>query len=155
MRRHLLKRVNQNDDGFEELSKELFWKGYGIWNTRKRRIANFWKNIAPEEWKLHRGKKATKKDNKVKKTKIDKKEYQCQNPFHFLKRHCDLSQRLHTPCPCSRILKRKSIHRYPDIRSLMSNANNNSSSSNNLERHTTREDLVRGAHDRAKKARIS
>ena len=94
----------------------------------------------------------TENENKVKKRKIDKKEHKCQNPFHFLKRHCDLSQRLHTPCPCSRVLKRKLTHRFADIRSLIANAYN-SSSSINLERHTTREDLVRGAHDRGKKAR--
>jgi hypothetical protein len=150
--RHLLKQVNQNDNGFEELSKELFWKGYGIWNTRKRFISNFWKKIAPAEWKLHGERKKSKKDNKEKKSKSVKKEYQCHNPFHFLKRHCDLSQMLLTPCPCSRILKRKETHRYHDIRSFISIESHNSLSMN-LERHTTREDLVRGAHDRGKKAR--
>src|SRR5690242_20661919 len=76
------------------------------------------------------------------------------NPFHFLKRHCDLSQTLLTPCPCSRILKRKTVHRYLDIRAFISSESHNSSSSISSERHTTREDLVRGAHDRGKKARL-
>ena len=60
----MLKRINQNDNGFEELSKELFWKGYGIWKTRKRLMSNFWKNIAPEEWKLNKGQNNRKKITK-------------------------------------------------------------------------------------------
>ena len=151
--RQMLKRVNQNDNGFEELSKDLFWKGYGIWKIRKRLMSNFWKKIAPEEWKIHKGKNKSKKDNKEKKSKKIKKAYPCQNPFHFLKRHCDLSQILLTPCPCSRILKRKTIHRYLDIRAFISSESHNSLSSISSKRHTTREDLVRGAHDRGKKAR--
>ena len=59
--RYLLKQVNQNDNGFEELSKELFWKGYGIWIMRKRLISNLWKKIAPAEWKLHGEKKEIEK----------------------------------------------------------------------------------------------
>ena len=99
------------------------------------------------------GKNKPKKDNKEKKSKKVKKAYPCQNPFHFLKRHCDLSQTLLTPCPCSRILKRKTVHRYLDIRAFISSESHNSSSSISSERHTTREDLVGGAHDRGKKAR--
>ena len=151
--RQMLKRINQNDNGFEELSKDLFWKGYGIWKIRKRLMSNFWKKIAPEEWKIHKGKNKPKKDNKEKKSKKVKKAYPCQNPFHFLKRHCDLSQTLLTPCPCPRTLKRKTVHRYLDIRAFIFSESHNSSSSISSERHTTREDLVRGAHDRGKKAR--
>ena len=60
-------------------------------------MSNFWKNIAPEEWKLHTGKNKTKKDHKGNNSKkVKKKEYPCQNPFDFLKRHCDISQTLPT-----------------------------------------------------------
>jgi len=147
--RVLLKQVNQNDGGFEVLSKELFWKGYGIWKSRKRLISNFWKNIAPNNWKIYEGKKKYKKDS----NSIEKKEYQCQNPFHFLKRHCNLSQSIPTPCSCFHILKRKIAHKSLDIRSFFSNASHNPLSSNNTNQYTTREDLVRGAHDRVKRAR--
>jgi hypothetical protein len=123
--RVLLKQVNQNDGGFEVLSKELFWKGYGIWKSRKRLISNFWKNIAPNNWKVYEGKKKYKKDSKQKKNSIEKKEYQCQNPFHFLKRHCNLSQSIPTPCSFFHILKRKIAHKSLDIRSFFSNASHN------------------------------
>jgi len=141
--RSLMKTSNQTDKGFEELSQELFWKGYAIWKKRKRLMSNFWKNIAPQEWKLHR-------ERKRKQKKVEKKEYQCQNPFHFLKRHCDLSQSMPTPCACSKISKRKTTHRLLDIRCFISRHN-----SANNDDYPTREDLVRGAHDRGKRARTS
>jgi hypothetical protein len=105
--RSLFKSKEQGNQVFEELSQELFWRGYAIWKRRKRLMSNFWKKIAPNEWKKHNNKKKKKnnKDTKTHKSKIDKKEYQCQNPFHFLKKHCDLSQKLPTPCSCSQILK--------------------------------------------------
>ena len=149
--RALLKSANQGDSEFEELSKELFWGGFRLWNKRKSLMSNFWKKIAPEEWKLHKGKRKTenkeRKNNKGK--KIQQKEQQCQNPFHFLKRHCLLSKRLPTPCFCSRVTKRKTEHRFLDLRAFMTGSH----SSARAEPYPTREDCVRGAHDRSKKAR--
>ena len=137
------------------LSRELFWKGYNIWNKRKRLTSKFWTEIAPPEWRVHNGKKENKKSNKVKK-KIEKKPYPCQNIFHFLKRHSDLSQKLPTPCPCSNILKRKRKYKSIDMRDFITIVPHNSTivftDDINTEAYTTREDLVRGAHDRGKKA---
>ena len=86
--RKLFQDRDQGEKAFEELSRELFWKGYNIWNKRKRLTSKFWTETAPPE--VYNGKKENKKSNKVKK-KIEKKPYPCQNIFHFLKRHCDLS----------------------------------------------------------------
>jgi hypothetical protein len=149
--RSLFKSKEQGNLAFEELSRELFWKGYAIWKKRKRLMANFWKNIAPNEWKKYNGRNI-QKNNKVRKKhkcKIEKKEYQCQNPFHFLKKHCDLSHKLPTPCSCSQIWKKAMPHRFLDLTSYFAYDNFNLT---NTESFTTREDLVRGEHDRGKKA---
>jgi hypothetical protein len=151
--RRLLKENNMNENvAFEELSREIFWGGYEIWKKRKRLMSNFWKTIAPKEWKLYNPNEKTNKGHKNKrKKKIEKKEYQCQNPFHFLRRHCDLSKKLRTPCSCSNILKRKSPYRFFDMTTFINN--NSHTISIEPEMYSTREDHVRGAHDRGKKAR--
>ena len=77
----LFQNKDQGDKAFEELSRELFWKGYNIWNKRKRLTSKFWTEIAPPEWRVYNGKKENKKSSKVKK-KIEKKPYPCQNIFH-------------------------------------------------------------------------
>ena len=76
--RFLQKNRDHGDEAFEELSRELFWMGYSIWNKRKRLMSKFWTEIAPEEWKIYNGRKKSKKDTKYKKVKIEKKPYQCQ-----------------------------------------------------------------------------
>ena len=170
--RWLFKQVNQDDGAFEELSKELFWNGYKIWKTRKRLMSKFWREIAPIEWKIHNGKKDNKKSNKgkkqnkkdnhriekkankKKKNKPEKNAYECANPFHFLKRHCDLSNKLPTPCQCSKIVKRKTEDKFLDMQSFLINQDaSNISSQYNTDLYTVREDLVRGAHDRGKRKR--
>jgi hypothetical protein len=86
------------DQALLELSKTLFWKGYAIWIRRKTLVADYWKNIAPDDWKHKRQKKLTEK--KRKKNNI-KAIYKCRNPFHFLKKHNDLTHQRPTPCSCS------------------------------------------------------
>ena len=50
--RGLLKSGGQDADiAFDDISMELFRHGYRIWIQRKRLNKNFWKNIAPNEWK--------------------------------------------------------------------------------------------------------
>jgi hypothetical protein len=53
----LCKNNEQGNQVFEELARELFWKGYAIWKKRKRLMSYFWKKIAPEEWKKSSEKK--------------------------------------------------------------------------------------------------
>ena len=55
--RKLFQDRDQGEKAFEELSRELFWKGYNIWNKRKRLTSKFWTEIAPPEWRVHNGKK--------------------------------------------------------------------------------------------------
>ena len=52
--RYLLKISNgDGNTAFELISKEMFWSSYMIWKKRKKFMSVFWKNIAPDEWKLH------------------------------------------------------------------------------------------------------
>ena len=99
-------------------------------------ISNFWKHIAPEERKTH--------------GKPNRKEYHvsrdCRNPFHFMDKHCDLTHTKPTPCICSRIIKQKTIDRFLDLRNFFIQAINNDGVP-----FLTREDYIRGAHDRGKK----
>ena len=111
-------------------------------------LSQIFGNIAPKEWKKYNSKKKKKdnKDTKTHKCKIEKKEYQCQNPFHFLIKHCDLSRKLPTPCSCSQIRKIRKPARFLDLRTSFSYK-----CDDNTEAFATREDLVRGEHDRGKK----
>jgi len=122
----LCKNNEQGNQVFEELARELFWKGYAIWKKRKRLMSYFWKKIAPEEWKKSSEKKQKKQVNratKTKKRKINAKDYQCQNPFHFLKKHRDLSHKLPTPCYCSHVSRKATPPRFLDLRNMVTNNN--------------------------------
>ena len=66
-----------------DIRKTLFLSGYKVWKKRKLLVNRFWNDIAPEEWKVQ-GIKSRKK----KKTNVS----HCNNPFHFLKKHSDLSK---------------------------------------------------------------
>ena len=110
--RSLLKQTQQDADvAFEAISKELFWKGYAIWKIRKRLMSKFWKEIAPENWKLHTKKKKEKKT-------LERAKNECTNPFHFLVKHSDLAHRMPTPCPCSRWSQKKPFHKFVDLRDV-------------------------------------
>ena len=98
----------------------------------------FWKNIAPDEWKLHGV-------PRVKKKKIFDK-YICSNPFHYLYKHCDLSHSKPTPCVCSNIPKRTDKFTVMDIRQFFIPQVDIARNS----RHINQDDLIRGAHDREK-----
>ena len=126
-----------------------------IFGTKgKNWCPNFGQKSKRNDWKLYDGKGKNEKSNR--KVKTEKKPYPCQNPFHFLKRHSDLSQNLPTPCPCSNILKKKIEYKFLDIREFINTvpqAPMKYATDPNTERYTTREDLVRGAHDRGKNAK--
>jgi hypothetical protein len=62
--RRLQKNRDEGDKTFEELSKELFWQGYNIWNKRKKLMSKFWTEIAPNDWKLYDGKGKNEKSNR-------------------------------------------------------------------------------------------
>ena len=122
------------NSAFEAISKELFWNGYRMWNKRKKLMSKFWKDIAPNEWKLH-GKIKEKKKKLFDST-------ESMNPFHFLKKHSDLSRMSPTPCSCSKVVKRKQPLIFMDLRKL-SFSQPPSSFRNSI--HINRDDLIRGA----------
>ena len=96
--RELLKSGGQDADiAFDDISMELFRHGYRIWIQRKRLNKNFWKNIAPNEWK-----KSYKEPGRTTRKKLEQKilSDKCRNPFHFLARHKNLSKIPPTPCRC-------------------------------------------------------
>ena len=72
--RLILKETTQHfDEAFEDISFTLLWHGYQIWKTRKRLMSNYWKEIAPEEWKPF----------SKKRLKLTHAQINCKNPFHF------------------------------------------------------------------------
>ena len=63
--RKILKRSSKAPDTtWDDISRTLFWNGYRIWTKRKHLYKEFWKNIAPDEWKSHKDKKYLKKRQK-------------------------------------------------------------------------------------------
>jgi hypothetical protein len=150
--------IKEYDKALTDISKTLFWKGYAIWTKRKVLIADYWKNIAREEWKVHKSKKQI---SETKKRKLNIKAlYQCSNPFHFLEKSGDLSHQMPTPCPCSRNclaqadLGSNNIQSFFHIYQLQSRI----LSTLTLVRigypvthHVTRQNTIRREHDRGKK----
>src|SRR5690348_3684688 len=90
--------MNHAQQAMQDISKELFWQGYKIWNSRKRLMSKFWQDIAPTEWSPHQ-QTQRKKTNVHDKYAAEK----CINSFHFLKKCVTLSHMKPTPCPCSRL----------------------------------------------------
>ena len=116
-----------------------------------------WKEIAPENWKLHTKKKKEKKT-------LERAKSECTNPFHFLVKHSDLAHRMPTPCPCSRVVTKKPFHKFVDLRDVFKPLPLNTDekqlvvfpsparSVSGLRSYKTRADIIRGAHDRSKTA---
>jgi hypothetical protein len=146
-----------------DIRKTLFLSGYKVWKKRKLLVNRFWNKIAPEEWKVHGIKSRKKKKKNVS---------HCNNPFHFLKKHSDLSKQKETRCPCSvaqranqRSLKSRDIRsfltKFPQIHLPDTNVNASLSVSRrnialisenrNSSDYKTRDDRIRSAHDRSKK----
>jgi hypothetical protein len=141
--RGLLKSGGQDADiAFDDISMELFRHGYRIWIQRKRLNKNFWKNIAPNEWK-----KSYKEPGRTTRKKLEQKilSDKCRNPFHFLARHKNLSKIPPTPCRCFSLTT--PIH--PQFVDISSFTHRNLLTSD-MSLHITREDKIRGAHDREK-----
>jgi hypothetical protein len=141
--RSLLKGTTPSfDDAFVDISSTLVQHSYQIWKLRKALLTRYWKKIAREEWKPHPDKKRLK----------EKKE--CVSAFHFLQRHCNLSKQSVTICICSR-----PVYKTQDIRSFLlptpqqrhrCTDNNTSILNPPTFNYQTREDNVRGEHDRSK-----
>ena len=144
--RHLLKMSGHDVDiAFEDISLELFWLGYRIWLQRNIQNNHFWKNIAPDDWKLS----STKSVGRPAKHRVELKyiAQKCRNPFHFLKRRQILSSIMPTPCICYKSVSHNST--FVDI-SFFRIPINTALSLHATVPYNTREDLIRGAHDRSR-----
>ena len=146
------------------LSDMLFWEGFEIWKKRTALVNNYWKTIAPNEWKIGTKEKKSRGSRKM---RLD-----CKNPFHFCTKHSDLSHQLQTFCLCSDTIRKKPLADLPDIRCFLTkypkrywnsegyghSTNMTSFRVSNHSDFSSREDLVRREHDRGqkkKKPRIS
>ena len=122
-------------------------------------MEDFWNTTVPDEWKKQDWKKAPKRRKK-------KYDTRCNNPFHYLKRHSNFSLQRETRCPCSvaervqRCLKSRDIRSFlktfPRIHLPDSSVMVGSSLISECRKSTdyyTRDDLIRGEHDRGKKER--
>ncbi len=103
--RTLLKESNHEnrEEAILDLSRTLFFAGFRIWNRRQKLASRFWKDIAPENRNViglnsNKGKKKNKDNTAHQMTK-------CKNPFHFLRRYRNLSNKRETRCPCSKAPK--------------------------------------------------
>jgi hypothetical protein len=157
---------DNTDEVILDLKKTLFFAGYGIWKRRRVLMNDFWRNIAPEEWK-----KNSKKAKKKKKANASL----CNDPFHFLKKHSNLSKQKPTRCGCSmpeiavpHSMKSRDIRtfltRFLPIQSPDDGYSNVSRMSgerlsivslevSDSHDYRTRTDRVRSEHDRGKKRR--
>ena len=103
-----------------DISKALFWQGYELWSKRKSMMKEFWKNIAPEEWKTHKKQKVKRKEKKNGKSQTKEKKgskrkrkedeiSQCVDPFHFIQKCDNLSKERLTKCSCFRFIIQRHI----------------------------------------------
>jgi hypothetical protein len=148
--------MEHTEDSLELLSEVLFWEGYEVWKKRKLLISNFWRNIAPNDWKME------SKDKKEKKGKKGKRKMQpnCKNPFHFCEKQADLSSKRRTICACSDKKDQIQPEKFWDIRYLLtkhakwtlpkiSSVSNKNFASKNV-MILGQDDLIRKEHDRGK-----
>ena len=154
------------EEALDDLSRTLFFSGYDIWAKG---------NALP----LDTGVKSHQKiaiftANQQRKHRVEEQAVQskCKNPFHFLHRHCNLSKKRPTKCPCSRVKydTRPIVHR--DIRSFTFHLPNTSHQPRSetisllqdnrcilpppqQNRFRTQSDIIRRQHDRGKKRKAT
>ena len=157
--RSLLKTTtDQYDEAFQDISNTLFWQGYQIWKERRKLVSEYWKNVAPKDWQpeFKKNKKAKSKRKRTITMQLEAKK--CTEPFHFMNLHSDYSQQKPTPCVCSRVQTKPQIHRFHDIGTFFRGLETQSTSLRapipNITKpnnYLTRQDKIRGEHDRKKK----
>ena len=98
--RTLLKETDyeNREEALSELSRTLFFAGFRIWKKRQLLASRYWKDIAPQNRQLVHPKYRKRKKRKI---EDNISASNCKNPFHFLHRHCNLSKKRPTKCPCS------------------------------------------------------
>ena len=139
-----------------DLSRTLFFAGFRVWKKRQKLAKHYWNNVKQRQLK-----EKTKRKKPMKK-QVEEKivESKCQNPFHYLRRHENLSSQRPTKCPCRNAVVTKLYRNQPitefasEIQFSEQGTNvhrkeNKSSSQENL--YLTRTDIIRKEHDRGKK----
>ena len=132
-----------------DLSRTLFFAGFRIWEKRSKMTSRYWKDIAPENRNMTPVKRK-KKSKKEKEKQLAAS--QCTNPFHFLKRYRNLSNKRRTRCSCSLPHKPKhmpNFSMYTFVPSL------ETKSYSDVDFIPTRTDKIRAQHDRGKKRKIT
>lgn len=150
------------EEALLDLNKTLFFAGFRVWTKRQHLAMRYWTEVG------QRLKSGIKKRRKRKKGNSDEKisESKCQNPFHYLRRHDNLSKQRPTKCPCRDVLIQK-VYRNLSITAFVSRdskhknapiftdtkhsrkSENKSPKQNTL--FITRSDAIRNEHDRGRK----
>jgi hypothetical protein len=110
-------RILLKESGFErreeallELNRSLFFAGFRIWTKRQQLNSQYWNEIAPENPKNHKFATSNRKKHDLYNVALQSK---CKNPFHYLVRHCNLSQQRPTNVHAEMLPMPKSIKRNP------------------------------------------
>ena len=122
----------------------------------------FWKNIAPDDWKKHKEKNRKTQTKNLRKRKNKEIVSQCIDPFHFLMKCDNLSNEKPTNCASSEFHRPQKRTMSYDIRNfLFSFPSLKSPTTTNTEfsvkdyyqkkNFSTKEDKIRDQHDRGKK----
>jgi len=103
--RSLLKETGHKnrEEALLDLSHTLFLAGFRVWKKRQQLANIFWNAVKQRQLKAMPKRKKRKRKQFV---EID--ESKCQNPFHYLQRHSNLSNQRPTKCPCRNRVEKKS-----------------------------------------------
>jgi hypothetical protein len=163
--RTLLKETGHEnrEEALLDLSHTLFFAGYRVWEKRQKLAAKYYRNITKVQFngiiKRKKRKKNYNADEKI-------SESNCRNPFHYLRRHDNLSKQRPTKCPCRNVIQLQKLYinqpitvfafKYPiknipdqPVKTMVSNKKSKPSSQTTLFR--TRTENIRREHDRGKK----
>jgi len=107
--------IEKPEEACKDISKTLFWSGYRIWKQRKFLNARFWKEIAPDEWKI-KGKE--KKSTRKRKHNKGFNSENCHNALHFFPKMFDFTKQRPNRCKCSEYHRPPKRTTTRDIRSF-------------------------------------
>src|ERR1700729_3728987 len=119
LRRILQASTANVEEPWLDISKHLFWQGYNLWTVRKNLTKEFWKNIAPDDWKKHKEKNRKTQTKNLRKRKNKEIVSQCIDPFHFLMKCDNLSNEKPTNCACSAFHRPQKRTMSYDIRNFL------------------------------------
>jgi hypothetical protein len=162
--RTLLKETGHEhrEEALLDLSRTLFFAGFRIWTKRQTLAKQYWNNVEQLRKNCISRTKGRKRKNENENKVF---ESNCTNPFHYLKRHSNLSKQRPTRCPCRNFIPKKlyvshpitvfigkfkkNVPNHPDPRTDALDYKFNSLPHDNL--FITRADVIRKEHDRSKK----